>query len=54
MAKKLLPYILRRTSTQNQISLPKEYLKELGVGNIETTFKITLDKSKKKMNLELI
>jgi hypothetical protein len=53
-SKKLLPMYIRRTTRNNQMSLPKEYIRALIGENKVATFKVTLNKSRKTIKLELM
>jgi hypothetical protein len=48
------PFHVRQTTKVNQISLPKEYLAEIAGTREKAYFKVTCDKSKKVIHLELI
>jgi len=59
----MMPYYLRQISSAGQISLPKAYMTELteedkpkrGRPKVNrSTFKITLNKAKKRIQLELL
>jgi len=51
---KKIPFELRHTSRQNQISIPKAFLTRLGVKEQISSWKVRCNKSRKTITFELL
>jgi len=48
------PFLVRPSTSQGQLTLPNQYLKELDVFKKPANWKVSLNKSRKYIKLELL